>query len=501
MSKVVPHKHKASDIVETEDDYLIPHLRSLRDPSKIERAIIEGSEPLPEGTAFPTEPYDNQFFRLTQDIEGYYKGLHRYDGEADEWIRLTAAYLGSGTSNPTSGMINGDTFYRTDLKLLYTYNGTSWAAPVTRSHDALTDVGSSDHHSVFTSSQHANVEHLASMLNQAIQPYNSNITFARKSGSEHNAITYTAGEIKFQDGTARSITPAGELTGLSLGDNYIYFKLDSASLFNTTSHSEAISADRGILAIIIVASASDPDVPCAIQPFYAKGLNVTADTMAVTLLSAISAYLGNVEIADGRIILGDTGIIGRDAGENVRFYIGTDGRAYFAAGDIALDEDGMNVNSGTVIIDTGGIKIRGQSIFFQDSAGNPRGWIYGIGGGTPYLQLGSLADLILSSPVGEFIELLVGGNSVKFNPLGDIVINSSFDALRPSAARTVDLGTPTYPFRYFVPATALGSRPAASADVHGLKWIVTAAGVKDKEYVCLKNDADNYEWVQTGVST
>ena len=55
-------------------------------------------------------------------IPGGWFQMGSNDGEADEWIRLTPAFLGSGTSLPTTGMINGDSFYRTDEKLLYTYN-------------------------------------------------------------------------------------------------------------------------------------------------------------------------------------------------------------------------------------------------------------------------------------------------------------------------------------------------------------------------------------------
>jgi len=127
VKKQIPrHKHAPSDIVETADDYLLPYLRSLRNPSKIERAVIEGSEPLPEGTAFPTEPHDDQLFRLTQKVGDNYPGLYRYDVWSDSWARLTIAFLGSGTANPTAGMITGDTFYRTDEDKWYAYDGTNW---------------------------------------------------------------------------------------------------------------------------------------------------------------------------------------------------------------------------------------------------------------------------------------------------------------------------------------------------------------------------------------
>lgn len=95
MKKQIPsHKHKASDIVETADDYLLPHLRSLRDPSKIERTIISGSEPVPEGSEFPTEPYDYQLFKLTQDFNGYVKGIYRYNSALADWFHILDVEIG-----------------------------------------------------------------------------------------------------------------------------------------------------------------------------------------------------------------------------------------------------------------------------------------------------------------------------------------------------------------------------------------------------------------------
>jgi len=58
----------------------------LRDPGKIETAIIE-DVPL-EGVVFPSDPDDQQIFRLVQDIEGYCKGVYRYN--ATDWVRIGA---------------------------------------------------------------------------------------------------------------------------------------------------------------------------------------------------------------------------------------------------------------------------------------------------------------------------------------------------------------------------------------------------------------------------
>lgn len=438
MMKLPPHKHKASDIVETKDDYLLPYLRALRDPSKIERAVIEGSEPLPEGTEFPTEPYDMQFFRLTQDIEGYPAALYRYDAEEDKWVRLQILHF-EGTTEPTGiDFLIGDTFWHTaDLKF-YKWNGTDWIFTG----------------AAFSVDEHSDIEHLASMLNQAVQPYNSNITFARKAGLEHNAITYTAGEVKFQDGTARSITPAAELTSLPVGNNYIYFKLDSAELFATTSHATAISADRGLLAIIIVASASNPDIPCAIQPFYAKGLNVTADTMSVILLSAISAYLGNVEIADGAVLLGDDGIL---------------------------------VGDGAAVLDSSGITFHGAALWFYDNA-LYRGQIY--------------------ASYFEFSDDLFVFNA----PNASALISADLDVLLYPGRNVIPyqsgikLGTVTDPWdevhaddiftKLHFERSNLAGRPDASAELLGTGWATRETDEEEIFWFCGLNAAGAPIWIE-----
>lgn len=438
------------------------------------------------GVAFPVDPEDGFTFRLTADITStHLAGYYQYDEATTSWIRQPALFrratnptfgqlegdvnqnttdgmnykwTGSawlrtttrhteGTTLPSSGMINGDTFYHETQKKTYFYDGTDWQPRGTPSHDGLIDVSGADHHTVFTTTQHANVEHLASMLNQAIQPYNSNITFARKSGQEDDGITYTAGEVKFQDGTARTITPAGELLDLDIGDNYIYFKTDSASLFATINHADAISSGRGLLAIIIVVTKSDTDQPCAIQPFYAKGLNITADAMSVIVLSAITSYLGNVEIANGFILLGDSGII---------------------------------VDEGDVIIDAGGIKVYGpDNLRIYDVNSVLRGSIFGVTTGC----------MSIYTPGWLLINTSVDGTKFNAGPLF------------PGTNLLQSLGTATTRWRYFVPITTLALRPDPSADTVGLLW-QTRAGSGQKTYTwqCVQKSDNNYGWMQTGIS-
>ncbi len=280
MKQIPRHRHVPSDIVEGPDDWLLPYLRSLRDPNKIERSVIEGPGPLLEGDAFPTEPEDRQLFRLTQDITGYHKGVYRYDLATDSWVRLSTIHLW-GSSFPTEGLIPGDTFYHTTQDKHYYWDGTQWVFDATKSHGQLTDVGADDHHAKFTTGDHAGVEHLASFLKKAIQPYNSDIGFAPKSGDEHDSISWAAGTIKFADGGTQAIN-AGSFNDLAVGTHYIYFTVGSATLSVTTVYSDVISNIRGLLCMVGVVS--DTDEQIFIQPFYSKGLNIIADVIAVKVL-------------------------------------------------------------------------------------------------------------------------------------------------------------------------------------------------------------------------
>jgi len=122
-------------------------------------------------------------------------------------------------------------------------------------------------------------------------------------------------------------------------------------------------------------------------------------------------------------------IAGYSGGVTKTFYLqSANGKAYCGAG--------------AVILDTAGITVNGQAIFYNDAGEVLRGWLYGIGGGNPYFQLAANnADLKLTTGAGKFIELLPAGNSIKFNPAGNIVFANNFDAIVPTTAGNLDLGT------------------------------------------------------------
>ena len=389
------------------------------------------------GTVFPLDPADGFVFVLTADIPStHLAGGYTYVESQEIWVRQPAIFRRA--ANPTYGQYEGDINDNTTDGKIYQWDGDSWEFIGTSDHGTMEGLDGDDHTQYHTTARHAAIEHVASMLNQAIQPYNSNIEFTRVVDSEHNAIHYTLGNITFQDGTTRSITPAANLTDLPVGYNYIYFKTDSASLFATQVHGDAISAGRGLLAIILVSSADDPDVPCSIQTFYSKGLNITADVISCILLSAIASELGSVNAAGGAV---------------------------------RIDDDGIN------IIDDAG----GNFLIFRKADESIKGAIYK-----------DTDDYIIIHSTDARIRMR--GNTV---PLIDGGFDLGLDVIRWGHIYGDNLHG-----RYFVPITTLGSRPAAAAGVVGLLWQTrTAAGHKTYTWQCVQNDANGYEWIQTGVST
>lgn len=56
---------------------------TLLDDTQVERKVVED-----KGTAFPSEPYSGQIWELTEDWNGYKKGMYVYDGTSSDWLPL-----------------------------------------------------------------------------------------------------------------------------------------------------------------------------------------------------------------------------------------------------------------------------------------------------------------------------------------------------------------------------------------------------------------------------
>ena len=92
----------------------------------------EPSVQIPSGTTFPTDPADETFFKLTQDIndpEGvgvyYAPAYYKYDTTLGDWVRKSIV-MHRATQPPDGGEVLGDEWYDTTNNIKYRWNGTSW---------------------------------------------------------------------------------------------------------------------------------------------------------------------------------------------------------------------------------------------------------------------------------------------------------------------------------------------------------------------------------------
>jgi len=188
----------------------ITERQGFGDTHPVITAIFLGS-----GTAFPEYPADNFAFNLTADIEGtHLAGSYRYNEATTSWIRFPLRFhrainptfgqlvgdlnenttdlmiyrwTGSewlrvtikhteGTTLPTVGMINGDTFYHTTLKRTYTYNGVSWEFTGTPDHGATDGLEDDDHLQYHNDERHAAIEHPTDQLAIEMRPWTGNFS-------------------------------------------------------------------------------------------------------------------------------------------------------------------------------------------------------------------------------------------------------------------------------------------------------------------------------------
>jgi len=79
------------------------------------------------------------------------------------------------------------------------------------------------------------------------------------------------------------------------------------------------------------------------------------------------------------------------------------------------DSGKLYAGEGSVILDNVGIKIREEALWFQNSGGDLRGYLYPVEVPSPYLHLhANAADLKLSAGIGKNVEL-VGFTDVDIN--------------------------------------------------------------------------------------
>jgi len=206
-----------------------------------------------------------------------------YDGSS--WKAL-ATIAHQGTTDEMNAFSSeaavGDVWFNTDDNKFYRWNGSSWVFIATKSHSQLDDLDADDHPQYLNDARHSTVIHTSSLLAKGVQPFNSNIRFSPDSTYPTSRVSWTSGTIKFADGSTQSIN-AGSTSDLSLNTTYyIYFTVGSADLSYTSTYSNAIGDDKGLLAV--VGRGSDSEQEVFIQPFYSKGMNIQADMIAANAI-------------------------------------------------------------------------------------------------------------------------------------------------------------------------------------------------------------------------
>ena len=155
---------------------------------------------------------------------------------------------------------------------------------------------------------------------------------------DKDTIRWDAGSVKFSDGTSQVVNNTGSPKTLSAARNsgvwYVYKRFNSPALQFTQNFSTAIGTDRIQLGIVVV-SVDDDDQATVLIKGDAGGPHISAQSIAVNKLSAIVAYLGEVETG----IM--TGVLIRTSVDGKRVHISTDDTIdfYNVDGDKAYDID------------------------------------------------------------------------------------------------------------------------------------------------------------------
>ena len=138
------------------------------------------------GATFPEDAAvaDGFLHVLTADVAGppvYYGNTdgiaYTYDVGSGLWVRGSKLLI-RNAQPPAGGEVDGDTWHDSDAGedgITYVWTGAAWTKSAVPSHLDVDDVAPNDHHTAFTSGNHAAIEHLADMLKKGIQPFDSNV--------------------------------------------------------------------------------------------------------------------------------------------------------------------------------------------------------------------------------------------------------------------------------------------------------------------------------------
>lgn len=420
------------------------------------------------GAAFPTDPFDGQAFTLTQDVAvpGVYYGtadgiLYTWDATNSVWKR-PPANLGRRAGDPAAGgEVDGDEYYNTTDDKLYQWSGVAWVAIA--SMDLVDFSGDLDDIPDGVTYARALNAYITGGKpdTKLLSQIDNGLFTADAAGRGKFVNNFIIGNLIAGNVVAAShmiaMTHAiglpafswnGGATRIEWGEFPIAYKGTTYTVAAGNSQLKYITWDFSVATNALQSSDDEPgqganpaltddDVFMCIN--YQDGSWDEPATQ--TIISGPSITTDWITARKFRTSL----LAGLGTGPGVVF--DTSGVYGYGAGGVLQaamqSADGKIVaGAGIVTLAANGITIKGQGLYFTDAADALRGWVWGLGGANPFLQVAANAgDLKLTSGAGKYVELLVAGNSVRLNPAGDIVFADNFDAIVPTTTGNLDLGT------------------------------------------------------------
>jgi len=228
-----------------------------------------------------------------------------------------------------------------------------------------------------------------------------------------------------------------------LADGTWYFYWDEANmalgdyvLQRTQNYALASGVGKGLMAIAEIDNAT-PQAPTFIMlNSYTPVIGAGAITVGAIWSKHISA-----DFITGKNLRTAAGVQWAAGGNPGVILTSTGLRGKGAAGAIMVEllaaTGKITAGAGTVILDSNGLTIDGQALYFNDGGSAYRGFIMGWAGANPYLQVGAIEDLWLTSGAGDDIFIIPGGGATYTRLYGTVV---------PNADGAVNLGTAALPF-------------------------------------------------------
>ena len=250
---------------------------------------------------------------------------------------------------------------------------------------------------------------IAGRLNKASQTFNSNIVF---STLDYNTVQWTAGTIRFADGTTYAISSGN--TGNMTDPTFVYFDpaISTSVLQTTTDYTDTLGENAIIMCNAEDAPTSD------LEPFWVayNSVNLNVNQLSVNYLSALSANMG--DLTAGTITLSDAGSYIRlgttpptSATVGTGLWIDRTGLYGLISNTqvFALTSSGVTLKSA---VSGARVEISSNAVNFYSSAGDVGSISHGVGG------------MLFEVAGGKNFYFAIGGNELEHITLSGTTFNT-----------------------------------------------------------------------------